>query len=79
MKRALAASSAAARAARVAVLGRPAQVLVEERDEGLWRGYSSEYIPYYLQGTARRGELVSAVARREHRDGVMGTLEEVDR
>ena len=56
MGRALAAAEAAARAARRAALGRLAEVLVEERRDGLWRGYSSEYIRYSLRGTARRGE-----------------------
>ena len=62
LRRALAAAEAAALAARRAALGREAEVLVEERRDGLWRGYSSEYIRYELHGTARRGELVTAVA-----------------
>ncbi len=78
MARALAAAARAAREARTAALGRPAHVLLEERHEGFWRGYSSEYIPYYLEGRARRGELVRAVAQREHKDGVAGLLEEAN-
>jgi len=74
MARALAAADAAARAARLAALGRPADVLVEERRDGLWRGYSSEYIRYYLEGAARPGTLVHAVAHDEHRDGVKGRI-----
>ena len=44
MGRALAAAEAAALSARRATLGREAEVLVEERRDGLWRGYSSEYV-----------------------------------
>jgi threonylcarbamoyladenosine tRNA methylthiotransferase MtaB len=74
MGRALAAAEAAARSARRAALGRPAEVLVEERRDGLWRGYSSEYIRYYLDGAASPGSLVRAVACAEHEDGVKGHI-----
>ena len=74
MRRALAAAEAAARSARRAALGRAAEVLVEERRDGLWRGYSSEYIRYYLEGAARPGSLVRAVADEEHEDGVKGRI-----
>jgi len=74
MGRALAAAEAAARGARRAALGRPAEVLVEERRDGLWRGYSSEYIRYYLDGAASPGTLVRAVACEEHEDGVKGRI-----
>jgi threonylcarbamoyladenosine tRNA methylthiotransferase MtaB len=70
--RALAAAEAAARAARLTALGRPAEVLVEERRGGLWRGYSSEYVRYYLEGEAAPGQLVAAVATGEYEDGVKG-------
>ena len=73
MGRALAAAEAAARTARRAALGRPAEVLVEEQHGGLWRGYSSEYILYFGDGEARPGSLVEVTATHEHRDGVMGT------
>lgn len=73
MARARAAAEAAALSARRAALGRPAQVLIEDQHDGLWRGYSSEYIPYYVAGEARPGSLVDVIAAREHRDGVMGT------
>ena len=73
-RRALAAAEAAARSARLAALGRPAEVLVEERRGGLWRGYSSEYVRYYLEGRAAPGALVAAVAAEEHEDGVKGTI-----
>jgi threonylcarbamoyladenosine tRNA methylthiotransferase MtaB len=74
--RALAAAEAAARAARRAALGRPAEVLVEDRRDGLGRGYSSEYIRYFVRGPARRGQLVGVVADGEHEDGVIGTVKE---
>lgn len=74
MGRALAAAEAAARSARRAALGRLAEVLVEERRDGLWRGYSSEYIRYYFDGSASPGTLVRAVACEEHEDGVKGRI-----
>jgi threonylcarbamoyladenosine tRNA methylthiotransferase MtaB len=74
MGRALAAAEAAARSARRAALGRPAKVLVEERRDGLWRGYSSEYIRHYLDGAASPGTLVAAVACEEYEDGVKGHI-----
>ncbi len=74
--RALAAAEAAALAARRATIGRVAEVLVEERRDGLWRGYSSEYVRYSLRGDARRGELVRAVADEVSGDGVIGRVEE---
>ena len=49
-------------------------VLVEERRDGLWKGYSSQYIRYYLDGAASPGTLVRAVAREEHEDGVKGRI-----
>jgi tRNA A37 methylthiotransferase MiaB len=76
MGRALAAAEAAALAARRAALGREAEVLVEERRDGFWRGYSSEYVRYSLRGDARRGELVRAVADEVTGDGVSGSVEE---
>ena len=76
MGRALAAAEAAALAARRAALGREAEVLVEERRDGLWRGYSSEYVRYSLRGDARRGELVRAVADEVTGDGVSGSVKE---
>ena len=74
MGRALAAAAGAARSARRAALGRLAEVLVEERRDGLWRGYSSGYIRYYLDGAASPGTLVRAVACEEHEDGVKGRI-----
>ena len=76
MARALAAAATAAGAARAAALGRVAEVLVENRRDGLCRGYSSEYIPYYLRDEARPGTLVRAVGLREHKDGVLGIVKE---
>lgn len=72
--RALAAAGAAAASARRAALGRPAVVLVEDRRDGFWRGYSSEYVRFYLSGGARPGALVKAVAEEEHDDGVKGRI-----
>ncbi len=74
MARALAAAEAAARRARLDVIGRKAAVLVEDRHGGLARGYSSEYVRYYVSGEARPGELVEAVADTEHGDGVRGRI-----
>ena len=74
MQAALAAASTAAHAALAAAQGEPAAVLVEEHRDGLWRGYSSSYLRYYLQGEARAGQLVRAVAVGEHADGVKGYL-----
>jgi threonylcarbamoyladenosine tRNA methylthiotransferase MtaB len=71
---ALAAAEAAARAARRAAIGRPADVLVEDRRNGLLRGYSSEYVRYFLDGDARPGTMVRAVARAHFKDGVRGTI-----
>jgi threonylcarbamoyladenosine tRNA methylthiotransferase MtaB len=76
MRRALAAAEAAALAARRAALGRAAEVLVEERRDGVWRGYSSEYVRYALHGRASRGELVRAVAHEVIADGVLAGIEE---
>jgi threonylcarbamoyladenosine tRNA methylthiotransferase MtaB len=74
MGRALAAAEAAARSVLRAALGRAAEVLVEERRDGFWRGYSSEYIRYYVDGEAERGTLVHAVGCEEHGDGVKGRI-----
>ena len=76
MRRALAAAEAAALAARRAAVGRAAEVLVEERRDGLWRGYSSEYIRYTLRGAARRGDLVRVVADEVTGDGATGSVTE---
>ena len=74
MARALAAAEAAARSARRAALEHVAEVLVEERRDGLWRGYSSQYIRYYLDGAASPGTLVRAVGSEEHEDGLKGRV-----
>jgi hypothetical protein len=44
------------------------------RRDGLWRGYSSRYIRYYVEGAARPGSLVRAVATEEYEDGVKGRI-----
>jgi hypothetical protein len=56
------------------VLGVPAEVVVEERRDGLWRGYSSQYVRYYLEGAASPGRLVRACADEEFKDGVKGRI-----
>ena len=40
----------------------------------LWRGYSSQYIRYYLDGAASPGSLVRTVADEEYEDGVKGRI-----
>ena len=74
MREALAAAEAAAKAARRAVFGRPAEVLVEDRRDGLLRGYSSEYIRYHLDAEAKPGTMVRGVAHEDYKDGVRGTI-----
>ncbi len=71
---ALAAAGAAARAAARAALGRPADVLVEERRDGLWKGYSSQYVRYHVVGAAEPGRMVRAVADEVYSDGVRGRV-----
>lgn len=71
---ALAAAEAAAAAAARAALGRPAEVLVEERRGGLWRGYSSQYVRYHLSGAAAPGRMVRALADEVCDGGVRGRV-----
>jgi len=71
---ALAAAAAAARAAARAALGRPVDVLVEERRDGRWRGYSSQYVRYHLSGDAAPGRMVRAVADEVCGDAVAGRV-----
>lgn len=70
------AARGARRRAAAAVLGRRAEVLVEERRDGLWKGYSSEYVRYELTGDAVVGRLVPAVAVTVTADGVRGRIQE---
>ena len=74
MGRALGVARDAQRAAHLRRLGRPAEVLLEERRDGLWRGYSSHYVRYYLEGDGARGELVSAVGDEAFADGLKGRI-----
>jgi threonylcarbamoyladenosine tRNA methylthiotransferase MtaB len=74
MARALTSAEGARRAAAAAWLGRSATVIVEEYRDGLSRGYSSQYVRYYLEGESAPGALVSAVADELHADGVKGRL-----
>jgi len=46
---ALRAAAAAQQAAARRALGKPAAVLMEERRDGMWRGYSSQYVRYYVE------------------------------
>jgi threonylcarbamoyladenosine tRNA methylthiotransferase MtaB len=66
----------AQRRAATDALGRRAEVLIEERRDGHWRGYSSQYVRYYLSGPAQPGRLVDAVAEGLHGDGVRGRVED---
>ena len=49
-------------------------MLVEDRRDGLLRGYSSEYIRYHLDAEAKPGTMVRGVAREDYKDGVRGTI-----
>ncbi len=68
LRRRRGAAMTAARGAQAAaarrLVGRRLDVLVEDRQEALWRGYSSEYVRCRVQGAARRGTIVGATARR---------------
>ncbi len=72
--RALGVARDAQRAAHRRRLGQTAEVLLEERRDGLWRGYSSHYVRYYLEGDGARGELVSAVGDEAFADGLKGRI-----
>jgi threonylcarbamoyladenosine tRNA methylthiotransferase MtaB len=67
LRRRRAAALTAARGAQAAaarrLVGRRLDVLVEDRREALWRGYSSEYVRCRVQGAARRGTIVGVRAR----------------
>jgi threonylcarbamoyladenosine tRNA methylthiotransferase MtaB len=72
--RALTTAAAARDAAGRAALGAPAEVLLEEYRDGLWRGYSSGYVRFYLSGEGVPGRLVRAVADEPFADGVKGHI-----
>lgn len=74
MEGALSAAVAARRTAAVAWIGRRAEVLVEESGDGACKGYSSQYVRYYLSGEAKPGALVTAIAEGLHADGVKGRI-----
>ena len=74
MGRALGVARDAQRAAHRRRLGQTAEVLLEERRDGLWRGYSSHYVRYYLEGEGERGELVSAIGDEAFADGLKGRI-----
>ncbi len=77
-RRAREAAAAAQSAAAAASLGAPADVLLEEFHDGFWRGYSSTYVRYYLEGEAGAavgpGRLVRAVGYERWRDGLRGRV-----
>jgi len=68
------AAAAARSAAAAAVLGATAAVLLEEYRDRAWRGYSSTYVRYYLEGEGARGGMVEAVGDELYRDGVKGRI-----
>ncbi len=72
--RALIAATAARDAAARATLGARAEVVLEEFRDGLWRGYSSGYVRYYLAGEGEPGRLAAAVADEPFADGVKGHI-----
>lgn len=74
VRRACEAAAASQATAASAWIGQSAKVLVEEYRDGLWRGYSSQYVRYYLAGEAEAGRLVTAVADDTYRDGVKGRV-----
>jgi threonylcarbamoyladenosine tRNA methylthiotransferase MtaB len=55
-------------------LARAAAVLLEEYRDRAWRGYSSTYVRYYLEGEGARGGMVEAVGDELYRDGVKGRI-----
>jgi threonylcarbamoyladenosine tRNA methylthiotransferase MtaB len=61
-------------AGRVRRLGQPADILLEDWRDGFWRGYSSHYVRYYLEGDGGRGELVRAVGEETFADGLRGRI-----
>jgi threonylcarbamoyladenosine tRNA methylthiotransferase MtaB len=71
---ALEAAAAARLAAASAEVGTEAEVLVEDRVGGLWRGYTSKYTRCYLSGDARPGTLVSVAVQQIFEDGVRGVV-----
>jgi threonylcarbamoyladenosine tRNA methylthiotransferase MtaB len=71
---ALEAAAAARLAAAGAEVGTQAEVLVEDRVGGLWRGYTSKYTRCYLSGDARPGTLVRVAVEAIFEDGVRGVV-----
>ena len=69
-----AAAAAARSAAAAAALGAGAEVLLEECRDRAWRGYSSTYVRYYLEGEGARGGMVEAVGDELYRDGLKGRI-----
>ena len=48
--------------------------VVEDRRDGRWRGYSSQYVRYELTGAAQPGRLVDAIGDELCDDGVRGRV-----
>jgi threonylcarbamoyladenosine tRNA methylthiotransferase MtaB len=71
---ALEAAAAVRRAAAVAEIGTEAEVLVEDRVGGLWRGYTSKYTRCYFGGKAHPGMLARVVAMEIFEDGLRGVV-----
>jgi threonylcarbamoyladenosine tRNA methylthiotransferase MtaB len=71
---ALEAAAAVRRAAAAAEVGTQAEVLVEDRGGGLWRGYTSRYTRCYFGGDARPGTLARVVVQEIFEDGVLGVV-----
>jgi threonylcarbamoyladenosine tRNA methylthiotransferase MtaB len=65
---------AARRTAAVAEIGTQAEVLVEDRVGGLWRGYTSKYTRCYFDGKAHPGTLARVVVKEIFEDGVRGVV-----
>jgi len=72
---ALRAAEAARAAAARAEVGSVAEVLVEDRADGHWRGYTSRYTRCYVGAAALEpGALVEVTVEETYRDGVRGSL-----
>ena len=67
----------AAEAYHKAQVGRTVLVLPEDQEDGIFRGYTPEYIPVYLRDSrVKSGEMVRVRLTGLFEDGMLGTLEE---
>jgi threonylcarbamoyladenosine tRNA methylthiotransferase MtaB len=71
---AVAAAARSREAAARTLLGRRLDVVVEDRRDGLCRGYSSEYVRCYIEASIPPGALVRVTARAEHAEGLLCEL-----